>query len=82
MARPPPQEVPSVSRYVYNVIPFPLYQQQQDYYLEMVAGKAPAPAKLHEDKKKLKGWILPMDNYFTITQAYYKQQLCRSLYRR
>ena len=35
----------------------------------MVAGKAPPPAKFRGNMKDLEGWILQMDDYFTITQT-------------
>ena len=35
----------------------------------MVAGKAPPPSKFRGNMKHLEGWILQMDDYFTITQT-------------
>ena len=35
----------------------------------MVAGKAPPLSKFRGNMKDLKGWILQMDDYFTITQT-------------
>ena len=65
----PPPLVPPLLRHVYNVTPSPLPYPHQRYYLEMVAGKAPPPAKIHDDMNTLERWILPMDDNFTITQT-------------
>ena len=40
----------------------------------MVAGKAPPPSKFRGNMKDLEGWILQMDDYFTITQTHNEVQ--------
>ena len=40
----------------------------------MVAGKAPPPAQFHGNMKDLEGWILQMNDYFTMTLTRNKQQ--------
>ena len=37
--------------------------------MEMVAGKEPSPSKFLGNVKDLEGWILQMDDYFTIIQT-------------
>ena len=70
---PPP--VPPLSGHVNNVTPSPPFQRQHRYHAEMVASKVPPLAKFRSDVKNLEGWILQMDDYFTLTQTRNKQQL-------
>ena len=66
--RHPAPPVPTSSSYIYNVTQSPLSQQYQRYHPEMVAGTAPPSAKCRGDVKNLHGWILQIDDYFTMTQ--------------
>ena len=40
----------------------------------MLAGKAPPSAKFFGDMKNLRGWILQIDNYFTIKRTRNEKQ--------
>ena len=40
----------------------------------MVAGNAPLPSKFRVNMTDLEGWILQMDDYFTITQTHNEVQ--------
>ena len=73
-AGPPPPPVPPPLQQVYNITPSPPLQRQQRYHLDMVAGKAPPLGKFPGDMKNLEGWILQMDNNFTIIQTRNQQQ--------
>ena len=66
-AGPPPPPVPPPSRHVYNASPSPPPQRYPCYQPDLVAGKAPPPSKFRGNMKDLEGWILPMDDSFTIT---------------
>ena len=68
-AGPPPTPVLPPSRHVYHITPSPPPQHQRSYQPEMVAGKAPPPSKFRGNMKGPEGWILQMDDYFTITQT-------------
>ena len=64
-AAPPLPPVPPPSRQIINASPSP--QRQQDEQ-DLVTGKAPPPSKFSGKMEKLEGWLLQMDNYFTITR--------------
>ena len=66
---PPPPPVPPLSRHVYNASPSPPPQRYPRYQPDMVAGKAPPSSKFRGNMKDLEGWMLQMDDYFTITQT-------------
>ena len=71
---PPPPPVPPPSRHVYNANPSAPPQRYLRYQPDMVAGKAPPPSKFRGNMKDLEGWILQMDDYFTMTQTCNKVQ--------
>ena len=68
-AGPPPPPVPPPSKHIYNVTPSLPSQQQDCYYQEMVADKAPPPAKFGSTMNNLEAWILQMDANFTVAQT-------------
>ena len=66
--------IPPLPRHISNVTQSSPHQQQC-YQPEMVASKAPPPAKFCGDMINLEGWILWVDDYFTIMQTDNKQQM-------
>src|SRR5205807_1386025 len=70
-AAPPAPPVPPPSRQIIDVLPSPHRPQDEP---DMVAGKAPPPSKLSGKMEKLEGWLLQMDNYFTITRTRNERQ--------
>ena len=68
-AGPSPLAVPPPLRHVYNVTPAPPPQHQRCYQLKMVADIALQHAKFHGDMKIVEGWMLQMNDYFTIIQT-------------
>ena len=44
-------------------------QRYSRYQPDMVAGKAPPTSKFLGNMKDLEGWMLQMEDYFTITQT-------------
>src|SRR5207253_5614455 len=63
--------VPPPSRQIINVSPSPHREQDEQ---DMVAGKAPPPSKFGGKMEKLEGWLLQMDDYFTITRTRNERQ--------
>lgn len=78
-AAPPAPPVPPPSRHIINASPSPPpepRQQQRRRPVEddMVPGKAPPPGKFKGKMEELEGWILQMEDYFTITRTHHEQQ--------
>jgi hypothetical protein len=70
---PPLPPVPPPSRFIANATPSPP-PQRRNQHEDWVAGKAPTPLAFDGSKDSLEGWLLQMDDFFTITTITNEQQ--------
>ena len=64
-AQPPPSPP---QHQIYNAEPAPPPRRRQPHNdNDMIAGKAPPPSKFNGNRERLKGWLLQVTAYFTIT---------------
>ena len=66
LGAPPPPSLPQ--HQIYNAEPSPPPRRTQpDNDDDMIAGEAPPPSKFNGNRERLKGWLLQVTAYFTIT---------------